>query len=165
MAFVSKSTLSNDQLARDANDMPAFVLAVDARLKQQYPNYTFGIWVEFEGQGWVQWSVAAVSGAACGFRVIFRLPNRSPTAATLKVTRHSQIFGFLAGLSMVIAIVVGVVTALSGAGNVIAASLITLAGLGILSWFLSGTIASAIGKALPQEELQRIGQLVLEALG
>ena len=164
MVFREQVKLRDDQLAPDTEAMPAFVLAVDARLRQDYPNYTIGTWVRFAGRGWVQWSVVVVSGAAHGFRVFFRLPTKNPTAVKVKVARHSRILGFLMGCSAVIAAVVAVAMKMTG-GSLVMSFVITLLALLLISWLLAGTIASAMGKALPEEELQKIGRLVLEALG
>jgi hypothetical protein len=164
MAFHSKVKFSKAQLESDAEEMPAFVRAVDARLRQEYPEYTIGTWVHFKAQREVKWSVVAVSGGGGGFRVIFRLPTKDPTAARLKVVQYSKIFGFLGGLSLVIAFLVALGVTLSGGGNFIVTFLVTMVGLVLISWFLSGTIVRMMGKAIPEEELQKIGRLVLEAL-
>ncbi len=153
MAFRKQIKLRDDQLARDTEAMPAFVRAVDARLRQDYANYTIGTWVEYEGRGWVQWSVLAQIGAAHGFRVFFRLPTKDPTAAKLRVVRHSRIFGFLMGISMAIALVVAVAMKMMGEGTptpFFVAFLITALPLLLISWVLAGTIARVMGKALPE---------------
>ena len=165
MAFRKQIKLRDEQLARDAEAMPAFVRAVDARLRQVYPSYTIGTWVEFARRGRVQWSVVVVSGSARGFRVFFRLPAKNPTAAKLTVVRYSRIFGFLVGISAAIALIFGVAMKMRGTGALGMSFLIMFPPLLLISWVLAGAIARAMGKALPEEELQKIGQHVLEALG
>ena len=165
MAFRKQIKLTDEQLARDAETTPAFVRAVDARLRQVYPNYTVGTWVEFARRGRVQWSVVVVSGAARGFRVFFRLPAKNRTAAKLKVVPYSRIFGFLVGISAAIALIFGVAMKMRGTGALGMSFLIMFLPLLLISWVLAGAIARAMGKALSEEELQKIGQHVLEALG
>jgi hypothetical protein len=162
MGFCSKVKFSNDQLETDAEEMPAFVRAVDVRLRQEYPEYTFGTWIPFRE---VQWGMVAVIGAAHGFRVTFKYSAKDPTAAKLKVGRHSRILGFLMGISIVIALVFAFAMMMTGEGSFFASFMVTMIVLLFISWLLSGTIARAMGKAIAEEELQKIGRIVLETLG
>ena len=65
---------------------------------------------------------------------------------------------------MVLGLLVGVGMAISGESGIVWPTLITIAVFAGLSWLLSGAISRVLGKALSGEELQRIGESVLETV-